>query len=143
MRALARAWKKDRRCIRMQVKTDIKAAKKLRLRWWAILALMACCIPVFVVFDHFDRLNMALPVLDCAGVLGLFIYLKWHLRRQVLFWTTMSLLAGLHALLIWYIPWTDKWVPAAAIAGIMSIDLCAMIWILAAIETLLGGQEAR
>ena len=30
-----------------------------------------------------------------------------------------------------------------AIAGIMSIDLYAMIWTLAALETLLGGQETR
>ena len=83
---------------------------------------------------------MSLPLLMSIGLFAFFIYLKWGLRRQPLFWSTIAVLAAVHALLIWYIPWTSKWVPAAAIAAVASIDLCLMLWVLAAVEVLVGGQ---
>ena len=82
---------------------------------------------------------MALPLLNSVGVIGFLSYLKRTLWRQSLFWVAITLFVGVHALLIWYIPWTSKWVPALAIGGINSIDLCIMLWLLAAVETTLGG----
>jgi hypothetical protein len=130
-----------KRTISSQVRADIKAAKKIWLPWRVLLPLMVACIPVFMLFDHYGKLNMALPVLNCAGVFGLLIYLKWALRRQPLFWATVAVLVAVHILLIWYIPWTSKWVPAVAIAGISSIDFCLMLLALAAVETLLASQS--
>ena len=101
---------------------------------------MASCLPVIWLCDHFGRLSMSLPLLNCIGVFGLLIYLKWDLRRQPLFWAVIVLLVALHAVLTWYIPWTSRWVPAVAIAGISSIDFCFMLWILAAVEIVLGDQ---
>jgi len=40
-------------------------------------------------------------------------------------------------LLIWYIPWTTKWVPALAIAAIDSADFCVILWALSAIAALM------
>jgi hypothetical protein len=122
--------------ISSQVSNDIKAARKIWLPWRVLLPLGVLVLGVIVVCDHFGRLNMALPIINCIGVFGLFIYLKWGLRRQPLFWSVIAMLAALHALLIWYLPWTSKWVPAATIAGISSIDFCLILWILAAVETL-------
>jgi len=34
-------------------------------------------------------------------------------------------------LLILFVPWTTKWVPALAIAGADSADFCIALWILA------------
>jgi len=130
------------RAIRAQAKCDIKAAKKLRLPWWALVALGVCSFAACALFDRYGQLNMALPVLDCVGIFGFFIYLKWRLRKQPLFWAIILVLAGLHALLVWYIPWNGKWVPAIAVAGMLSVDLCLMLWVLAAVETFLGAPEA-
>ena len=81
-----------------------------------------------------------MPLLMSIALFSLFIYLKWGLRRQPLFWFVIAALGALHASLLWYIPWTSKWVPAAATAGVASIDLCLMLWILAAVEVLLGDR---
>ena len=130
-----------KRSVSRQVRTDIKAAKKIWLPWRVLLPSIVGCILVFMLFDHYGKLNMALPVLNCAAVFGLLIYLKWTLRRQPLFWATVAMLLAVHILLIWYIPWTLKWVPAVAIAGISSVDFCLMLWALAAVETLLASKS--
>lgn len=131
------------RAIRAQAKSDIKAAKKLRLPWWALVAFGVSSFAACALLDHYGQLNMALPLLDCIGIFGFFIYLKWGLRRQPLFWATILVLAALHALLVWYIPWDGKWVPAIAVAGMLSVDLCLMSWVLAAVEAVLGTEAAH
>jgi hypothetical protein len=129
------------RSINAQVGKDIKAAKKIWLPWRLLLPLIALCIPAYALFDYYGKENLAVPVLMCAALFGFLIYLKWSLRRQPLFWAIILLLAAVHAALVWYIPWTTKWVPAAAIGGIGSVDLCVMLWTLAAVEAWLGGQS--
>ena len=125
-----------------QAANDIKAARKIWLPWRVLLPWMVFSLVTIAVCDHFGRLNMSMPLLTSIGMFGFFIYLKWGLRRQPLFWGIIALLAALHALVIWYIPWTSKWVPAAVTAGIASIDLCLMLWVLAALEVLLGEQSS-
>lgn len=128
--------------ILLQATTDIKAARKIWLPWRVLLPWGVFCLVVMLVFDHFGELNMSVPLLVSIGMFGFFIYLKWPLKRQPLFWVTIAVLAALHATLIWYIPWTSKWVPSLAIAGAASLDLCLMFWILAAVEVLLGAQAS-
>ena len=130
-----------RRYIRTEVRDQIKAAQKLWLPWRAVLALFVVSIPYFALLDHFGMLNMALPLFVCVAAFGLVIYIRWDLRRRVWFWATVATLAVLHALLIWNIPWTSKWVPAAAFAGMCSIDFVLMLWVLAALERLLGSDQ--
>lgn len=123
-----------------QATNDIKAARKIWLPWRVLLPWMLFSLVVIVACDHFGKENMSVPLLTTIAMFGFFIYLKWRLRRQLLFWSTIAVLAAAHALLIWYIPWTSKWVPAAATAGVASIDLCLMLWVLAAVEVLVGGH---
>jgi hypothetical protein len=119
--------------LKAEVKSDIKAAQKLWMPWWLVLAWMAFCLPVIILSDRVGRLGMSLPLLNCIAVFGFLIYLKRQLRRQVRFWATVVALAALHALVIWYVPWTSKWVPAAAVAIISSVDFCLMLWIVDAV----------
>jgi hypothetical protein len=49
----------------------------------------------------------------------------------------MLIITMLHALLVWYIPWTTKWVPALAIAAIDSADFCLLLWLLTAVGRLM------
>jgi hypothetical protein len=83
-----------------------------------------------------------MPLLMSIAVFGFFIYLKPGLRHEPLFWSTIAVLAVLHASLIWYVPWTSDQVPRATLAGAASIDLVLMFVILAAVEVLLGERAS-
>jgi hypothetical protein len=120
--------------IRTQLHNDIKAAKKMRLHWWGLLCVMIGSLPIYWVFDHFGRLNLALPTLVGVAVLGCAIAIKWKLRRQVWFWIAMIVFVALHVLLLLFFPWPTKWVPASVFAGISSVELYAMLAILCVVE---------
>lgn len=125
----------------INVRNDIRTAQKLRLPWWGVLIWMALCLPVIWGLDHIGKLNMALPTLNCIAILSLLIALRWKLKRHMWFWAVMLIIAILHALLIWYVPWTTKWVPAIAIAVIDSVDFCIVLWILAGVGKLMEGPS--
>jgi hypothetical protein len=113
-----------------EFKNDIKAAKKIRLPWWVQLCLVVGSALSAALFDHFGRFDLVLPVLNSIIVLGFLVALKWKLRRFVWFWITVTIVAALHVPLILLIPWTTKWVPALAIAGIDTADFCVVLGIL-------------
>jgi hypothetical protein len=50
-----------------EIKGDIKAAKKMRLPWWGVLCLIFGSLPIYWLFDHWGRLSIALPALNCVG----------------------------------------------------------------------------
>ena len=115
------------------IKNDIKAARKVRLPWWGVLCVIMGSLPIYWLFDHFGKLNLGLPALNCSAVFGVAIATKWGLRRHGWFWITIVFLAALHIPLILFVPWTDKWVPAIAIAATDSADLIAMLTILSVV----------
>lgn len=75
-------------------------------------------------------------------MLGVAIAIKWGLRRRAWFWITMAAIAGLHALLILSVPWTDKWFPAIAIIPLGLADLFVMLLILSGVEKLADGTRS-
>jgi hypothetical protein len=123
------------------IKNNVKAAEKMRLPWWAVLCLIIGALPIYWLFDHFGRLNIALPTLNCVAMLGFAVAVKWKLRRHVWFWITMTIFVALHVPLILFVPWTTMWVPAIAIAAIDSADLIAMLAILSVVEKFIQRPE--
>lgn len=67
--------------------------------------------------------------------------IQWKLRRHVWFWITMTVIVALHVPLILFVPWTSKWVPAPAIAGIDTADICVIFLIVSVVGKLLEGPE--
>jgi hypothetical protein len=112
------------------LKVDLKAAKKMRLPWWGVLCVMIGVIPVYILFDHFEKPALTMPIASCVGAIVFAIVLKWNLRTRASFWITMTVIAALHVPLILFVPWPTKWVPAAEFAGFASIDLYVMLAIL-------------
>jgi hypothetical protein len=117
-----------------QFKSDLAAAKKIRLPWWVIL----CGIPISAaaayMFDRWGRLDLFLPSFNSIGMLGFVINLKWRMRKRVWFWLAMAVIAAAHVALVLSVSWTTAWVSAVAIAGIDTIDVCAILTILAIAE---------
>lgn len=52
----------------------------------------------------------------------------------------MAVIAALNALLLLYVPWSSNWVPSLVVAGICTIGLYAILWILALIAKLMEGR---
>lgn len=103
-----------------------------------MLCVIFGAIPLYLLFDHFGRSNLALPALDSTAIVAIAVALRWKLRRHAWFWITMAVLAALHVLLILYVPWTNKWVPAPAIIPIALVDLYVMLKIVSLVEKIIG-----
>lgn len=124
------------------VKSDIKAAKKLRLPWWGVLGLMVGAFLCAWLFDNFGKLELVLPFLNSILVLGFMLVLKRKLWPYRWFWISMAVLAALHVPLVLLVPWTTRWIPALTIAAIDSADFCLILWILAVVGKSVKGQKA-
>jgi len=58
------------------------------------------------------------------------------------FRSTMIVFAALHVLLVMFVPWTTKWVPALAIVPIGIADLYVMLWVLSVVGKHMDGPKA-
>jgi hypothetical protein len=85
---------------------------------------------------------MSLPVLDSVIAVGFVLYLKWKLHRKWWFLVTMTVVALFHGLVIWSIPWTEGWKPAALAGAIVSADICLILWIVATVEAQMNRPTA-
>src|ERR1700737_972870 len=83
-----------------EIKGDIRAARKIRLPWWALLCLGIGSFLAAWLFDRFGRLTLALPMLNSILVLGFTVAVRRKLRGRAWFWITMTVLAALHVPLI-------------------------------------------
>ena len=125
----------------MQVENPMIDVKLKRLPWWGVLCLMLGATPVVLLFAHFGKFALALPTLDSAGMIGIAIYMRWRLRRQVWFWITIAVIVALHIALILFVPWTTRWVPAFMIVPFAVADLYAVLTILSMVEKLAARQK--
>jgi hypothetical protein len=121
---------------------DRKAAKQMRLPWWGVLCWMIGCAFIVWLLDHAGKFDLSRPVLYSIGMLGVAIALKWKLRRHAWFWGTMAVFAGLHVLLILFVPWTTKWIPAIVVIPIGIADLYLILWVVSVVGKFLGEQNA-
>jgi hypothetical protein len=117
----------------MQLDNDPKPAKQMRLPWWGVLCWMIGCAVIVLLLDHLGRFDLARPALYSIGMLGVAIAIKWKLRQHMWFWITMAVVVALHVLLLLFVPWNTKWVPAIVIIPIGIADLYAMLAILSVV----------
>jgi hypothetical protein len=130
--------RKHFRAVVRQLHDDLKTAKKIRLPWWGGLCLIFGTIFIAFPFVLLGRFDLARPTLITLAALGFVIAVKWKLRACPWFWITMTVFVALHVLLILSVNWTTKWVPAVVSAGIVTIDLYAMLAIISVVENFVG-----
>lgn len=105
---------------------------------WGVAAGLAACV-LLPLLDHIGRLELAIPIGAGAGTIGAVIKVNWELRERAWFWVTMTIITGLHVLLILYVPWRKGWVPAPATVGFCIVDLVIILGVLNLIGRLFGG----
>jgi hypothetical protein len=124
-------------------KSDIRAAKRLRLPWWGVLLGIVVSTFGAWLFDHLGRLDLALPTLNSILVLGVVAAVKRKLWRYASFWIMMTIVTALHVEAILLISWTTTWVPAVAIGIMDSLDFTVVLAILNLVAKSSGGAENR
>lgn len=125
------------------VKDDLRAFNKMHIPWWGLLCIIAGMLPICLLFDHFRRLDLVWPTVGSAIVLVSAIALKRTPRRSAWFWITMTSIATVHVVLILFVPWTSRWVPAVVAAAIGSADLVVILGILSVVGNLVERRRAR
>jgi len=116
--------------------------RKMRLPLWAGLCIMVAAALLMFLFAHFGKSALARPTLYSAAMIGIAIAMRWKLRRQVWFWSTMAVIVALHVPLILYVPWTNRWVPAFMIVPLALADLYAMLAIVGVVGKMRGRAES-
>ncbi len=113
----------------------------MRLPWWGVLCGIIGSTLGAWLFDHFGRLDLALPTLIGIGTLGFAIAIKWKLRRHLWFWITLTAIVALHVPLILSVPWTTKWVPAPVLVPFCIADLIVMLAIVSVVGKFMEGSK--
>jgi hypothetical protein len=113
----------------------------MRLPWWGVLCWMIGCAVIVWLLDHLGRFDLARPALLSIGMLGVATAIKWKLRQHVWFWIAMSVIVALHILLILFVPWTTRWIPAILIIPIGIADLYLMLAILSVVGKFVEGPK--
>ena len=125
------------------IKNDMRAAKSIHIPWWGLLGIFLAGLPICWLFDHFEKRDLLMPIACTIFVLAFAIAIKWKPRRHVWFWITMTIVAALHVLLILFVSWPSKWVPALVISGIGAADLSVVLTIVSVIGRLVEGPAPR
>lgn len=113
----------------------------MRLPWWVMLCGIIGSVLIAWLFDHFGRFDLARPALYSIAMLGIAVAIKWKLRRHLWFWNTVTVIVALHVLLVLFVPWTTKWVPAIVIIPIGIADLFATLAILSVVGKFMEGPK--
>ena len=121
-------------------KQDKAELKRMRLPGWAFLPLFLTGLCAAWLFYRMGRPELMMPVLATVVAFVLVLVVKWRLRHYVWFWVTITVLAALHIVMLWLVPWTKKWVPATTTTGIAIIDIFAMLAIISVIGNLLRSE---
>jgi hypothetical protein len=61
-------------------------------------------LPVFLIFRHFGRVDLALSACIILGMIMLAIRMRWDLRSRVWFWATIVFVLLLHVPLLLLVP---------------------------------------
>ncbi len=124
-----------------ELKREMHGAKKMNVSWRAQLLIVVIGAPTVFLFGVYGRLALAMPLMIFTIMHALVIRFKWKLRRQAWFWIAIGVSAALHVLLILFVPWTTKWVPALVVSVGAAADFMLILWILLVVERFMEGPK--
>jgi hypothetical protein len=116
----------------------VENTKQLTLSWKGLVSVFVGTLLMGLLFVHFGRFDLARPTFFSVVVIVFATAMKWELRRHVWFWAVMVAAAALHIVLILFVPWTTRWVPALVMLPIAAADVGAILSIIKLLESQFG-----
>lgn len=109
-----------------------KRLKNKRLRWPAMLLIMATSILLIFMLDHFDKALYFWPILITISVPAFVVWGFDELLRRRWFWGILAAVFVGNMILFTIVqwPWGTHWVPATTIQGLCTLELipiCVLI----------------
>jgi hypothetical protein len=140
-RTMRRATKRFLRQLKPKQIFKENGLNEFRLGWRGVLCVMACTAIFSFLFDSLGHFELVLPVIFSSGVIAIAVAFRWQLRHHLWFWAVVAITVALHALVIVYQSWTTTWVPAAVLAGYMTVDLYVILVVISIVRKLEGYES--
>jgi hypothetical protein len=91
-----------------------------------VLLMMACEIPLVIVFASLGQPKIGLGVCVCSAALIFPMWRTWSLHRNAWYWLVAAISVLIQVPLVFYIPWTNR-AFRGAILFVATLD-CLAIW---------------
>jgi hypothetical protein len=117
--------------------------ENIKPKWtlWVIVAALVV-FPLVPLFHYLGRPAGGFPAALCALMLAMVVRVRWELSRHPWFWPTVIAIAAIHVPLIWFVPWTSRWVPAVIITPFCIVDALVMLAIINSVPRLSGSESS-
>jgi hypothetical protein len=66
---------------------------------------------------------------------------RWDLSDQRWFWGAVVILAAIHIPFVWYVPWSNQWIPAIVRVPLYAVDFFVDLLIFSVGEWFLSSAE--
>src|SRR5579871_935239 len=93
------------------------------LTLWSFPVAIACSIPVLVLFNALDRIEMGIGASACSCVIILTVQYYWDLRAHPWFWATIFVATLAQIPVVIFIPWGDKYLTGRSLYPIAALDV--------------------
>jgi hypothetical protein len=114
--------------------------RKWTLRDTAVLSIAV--FPLGLLAEHFTGRGSGLPTSLCAGIIFIAVWWRWDLSDRLWFWATVAAIVALHAVLIFSVHWTTRWIPAAISMPFCMVDVLLILKIFSFGEKFFDPAEA-
>ena len=106
--------------------------KRGTLLWSIALAIITS--PVCLVFYYFGEPGKGRAAWFFLIVLVISAKVRWELRKHSWFWVTIAAIAIVESLMVMYVPWTSKWIPAFVLIPFALVDCLVVLRIIQTVE---------
>lgn len=108
---------------------------------WSI-AVVIITSPLCLIFIYFGEPGRGRAAWLFLGVLLVAIKVRWELRRYAWFWGTIALIGMAETLMVMFVPWTSKWIPAVVMLPFCIIDGLSVLWVFQTVERWMAPSDS-
>jgi hypothetical protein len=118
-------------------------AETTKRKWtlWEVVAVLLV-FPLVPLFHYIGKPASGFPAALSVLVIAIAIRVRWELSRLPWFWIAVFAIAVIHVPIIWFVPWSTRWIPAFIITPFCIVDLLAILGIFTLVERLNGSVSA-
>jgi hypothetical protein len=115
-------------------------ATRIKARKWGLIAAVIA-LPVYFVVNHYSGGGKARAAAVSTGLMILIVRAFWYLRQYVWYWFTIAVVMVIHFSLVIFVTWTNRDIPAPALAPIGIADLAVVYGCIKLVEKVMAGNN--